>query len=301
VTNIRSGAGSLAAAKAPSAWMVVPALAFFVIFALVPLAFALGLSFTSWDGLTAPVFDGINQWITVLKDPVTYNALWLSLQVIVLSWVIQTPLSLLVGVFIAGKQRYRAVLAALYFLPLILSSAAIAIAWKALLDPNYGLGDALGIPFLNQNWLGNSAVVLYVVIFIIAWQFVPFHSLLYQAGARQIPPSLYEAAAIDGAGRMKQFFYITLPQLRNTIIASSTLMVVGSLTYFDIVYILTQGGPGYATRILPLDMYITGFSSTQFGAASVLAVILIVIGLLLALALTRFSGFNRMTSQQEGA
>ena len=86
--------------------------------------------------------------------------------------------------------------------------------------------------------------MLYVVIFAIAWQFVPFHTLLYQAGVRQIPTSLYEAASIDGAGRIKQFRYITLPQLRNTIVTSSTLMLVGSLTYFDLIFVLTAGGPG---------------------------------------------------------
>ena len=87
--------------------------------------------------------------------------------------------------------------------------------------------------------------MLYTVIFIIAWQFIPFHTLLYQGGVRQIPASMYEAATIDGAGPIRQFFSITLPQLRNTIITSSTLMLVGSLTYFDLVYVLTQGGPGY--------------------------------------------------------
>ncbi|KRC51963.1 ABC transporter [Leifsonia sp. Root227] len=300
MSTTRNG-GAVARLSAPSGWLVVPALVFFLVFAIAPLLIALGLSFTSWDGLTAPVFNGIANWVNQLSDPVTYNALWLSFQVIVFSWIVQTPLSLLLGVFTAGRQKYRSVLAALYFLPLILSSAAIAIAYKALLDPNYGIGAALGIPFLSQDWLGNPALVLYVVIFVIAWQFIPFHSLLYQAGARQIPASLYEAAQIDGAGRVKQFFFITIPQLKNTIIASSTLMVVGSLTYFDIVYILTQGGPGYATRLLPLDMYLTGFSASDLGGASVLAVILVVIGLLLAAGLTKFSGFNRMSSQQDGA
>ncbi|PZF59059.1 sugar ABC transporter permease [Curtobacterium sp. MCBD17_013] len=293
--------GAVIDGSAPSSWFVIPALAMFLAFAIIPLVIALGLSFTSWDGLTAPVFNGIRNWITQLGDPLTYHALWLTLQVIVISWVIQTPMSVLVGVFVSGKQRYRAVLAALYFLPLILSSAAIAIAFKALLDPNYGVGHAFGLPALSKDWLGSPATALYVVIFVIAWQFIPFHSLLYQAGARQIPASLYEASQIDGAGRVRQFFSITLPQLRNTIITSSTLMIVGSLTYFDIVYVLTQGGPGYATRILPLDMYLTGFSASDLGDASVLAVILVVIGLVIALALTRFSGFNRMTSEQEGA
>src|SRR5690606_14218686 len=145
-----------------------------------------------------------------------------------------------------------------------------------------GIGSALHLPILVQDWLGNPRLVIYVVVFIIAWQFVPFHTLLYQAGARGIPVQLYEAATIDGAGTLQQFFHITLPQLRNTIVTSSTLMLTGSLTYFDVVYVLTAGGPGNATRLLPLDMYLTGFQTNQMGLASVLAVILVVIGLALA-------------------
>jgi raffinose/stachyose/melibiose transport system permease protein len=279
---------------------VAPALAFFLVFAIVPLLVALYLSFTRWDAISDPVWVGFANWPKVLTDPVTINALILSLKVIVISWVVQTPISLLLGVFTAGRQRYRAVLAAVFFLPLILSSAAIAIAFKAILDPNFGLAASLGIPFLKQDWLGNQDLILYVVVFIIAWQFVPFHTLLYQGGVRQIPASLYEAAEIDGASRVQQFFAITLPQLRYTIVTSSTLMVVGSLTYFDVIFVLTGGVPSSGIRILPIDMYVTGFSANQMGEASVMAMVLVVIGLLLALGLTKFSGFAKMTSQQEG-
>ncbi|HAM27956.1 MAG TPA: ABC transporter [Microbacteriaceae bacterium] len=280
--------------------MIAPALTFFLVFAIVPLAVALYLSFTKWDAISDPVWVGLANWPKVLTDPVTITALVLSLKVIVISWVVQTPISLLLGVFTAGRQRYRGVLAAVFFLPLILSSAAIAIAFKAILDPNFGLAASLGIPFLKQDWLGNQDLILYVVVFIIAWQFVPFHTLLYQGGVRQIPASLYEAAEIDGASRMQQFFAITLPQLRYTIVTSSTLMVVGSLTYFDVIFVLTGGVPSAGIRILPIDMYVTGFSANQMGEASVMAMILVVIGLLLALGLTKFSGFAKMTSQQEG-
>jgi len=129
---------------------------------------------------------------------------------------------------------------------------------------------------------------------------VPFHTLLYQGGVRQIPVSLYEAAEIDGAGRLRQFWSITLPQLRYTIVTSSTLMVVGSLTYFDVIFVLTAGVPSSGIRILPIDMYVTGFSANQMGEASVMAMILVVMGLLLALAMTRLTGFSKMASQQEG-
>ncbi len=285
----------------PSLAMALPALLFFVVFALVPLGGVVVLSLTSWNGLNTPTWAGLTNWTGAITDPVTHHALWLTLKIMVFTWLVQTPISLLLGVFTAGTQKYRAVLAVLYFLPLLLSSAAVAIAYKALLDPNFGMSRAFHLDALSQDFLGNPRLVLYVVIFAIAWQFVPFHTLLYQAGVRQIPTSLYEAASIDGAGRVKQFRYITLPQLRNTIVTSSTLMLVGALTYFDLIFVLTGGGPGDATRVLSLDMYLTGFSANDMGTASVLAVILVAAGLLLSWGITKLTGFSQMRSELEGA
>jgi raffinose/stachyose/melibiose transport system permease protein len=197
------------------------------------------------------------------------------------------------------------VYAALYVLPLLLSTAGIALMWEALLDPNFGgltaLSRSLNLGFLRQNWLGNPSITLYVVIALIAWQFIPFHALLYQMGRRQIPDVLYEAARLDGASPAQMFWRVTLPQLRYTVVTSSTLIIVGSLTYFDIVYIMTNGGPGYTTRVLSLDMYQAAFQQNEFGYASVLAVVLGVVGVGIALGLVRFSGFGSMASQQEGA
>lgn len=284
----------------PSPLMALPALLIFGVFAVLPLGGVVVLSLMHWDGIGDPGWTGLANWGAALGDPATYHAIWLSVQVMVISWLFQTPVSLLLGVFIAGRGRYRAVLGVLYFLPLLLSAAAIAIAFKALLDPNFGMSRAFGIKALSQDWLGDPTLALYVVIFVIGWQFMPFHTLLYQAGVRQIPRQLYEAAEIDGAGRVRQFFSITLPQLRYTIITSSTLMLVGSLTYFDLVFVLTGGGPGDATRFLPLDMYLSGFSNDDMGRASTLAVLLVVAGLALSLGLARLAGFRR-GSQLEGA
>lgn len=286
--------------KSALAWLTVPALIFFVVFALAPLVGVLVLSFANWDGIGAIGAAGLENWSSVLTDPGLYNALGLTFLIMIVSWLVQTPISLLLGVFTAGTQRYRAALAVLYFLPLLLSSAAVAIAYKALLDPNFGLAMGLGLPFLAQDWLGVPQLALGLVIFVIAWQFVPFHTLIYQGGVRQIPKSLYEAAQIDGAGIIKQFFHITLPQLKYTIITSSTLMVVGSLTYFDLIFVLTGGGPGNSTRILALDMYLRGFRANLMGPASVIAVILVVIGLVLALFLQRLGGKDKQGSQLEG-
>jgi raffinose/stachyose/melibiose transport system permease protein len=280
--------------------MALPAVALFAGFALFPMLLVFLLGFTTWDGLGAPRWSGVASWRDAVTDPVTQLGAWLTLKLMLLSWVIQTPISLLLGVFVAGRERYRGVLAIFYFVPLLLSTVAIGVTFHALLDPNFGLGMAPSLAFLAKDWLGDPELVLYSIVGVVSWQFIPFHTLLYQAGARQIPPVLYEAARIDGAGRLAQFWHITLPQLRYTIVTSSMLMFIGSLTYFDVVYVMTQGGPGDATRLLPLDMYLTAFSRRDMGRASAIASLLVVVGLLLSLAIMRFSGFARMRSQQEG-
>jgi len=305
-TSRRRAAAGLAAREisrtaGPSGWFAVPALLLFFAFALLPIVGVIALSFTSWNGLGAITFDGTASWQKVLADPVTLNALVVTGKIMLFSFIVQAPISLLLGAFTAGLQKYRAILAVLYFVPLLLSSAAVAIAFKALLDPNFGLGPMSGIPLLQQDFLGNPDLVLFVVIFVIAWQFVPFHTLIYQGGVKQIPKSLYEAAEIDGANRVQQFFSVTLPQLKYTIITSSTLMIVGSLTYFDLIFVLTAGGPGYSTRLLPLHMYLTGFRANDMGAASALGVILVLVGLVLAVVLQRFGGRDRSASQLDGA
>jgi raffinose/stachyose/melibiose transport system permease protein len=296
----RTGA-TRAGATGSVTWMVLPALVFFTAFGLVPLLGVLGLSFTRWDGIGDIHPAGLASWRAVLDNPGLPHALKITFLVMILSWAVQTPASILIGVFLAGHEGYRGFLAVLYFIPLLLSSAAIAVAYKALLDPNFGLGAGLHIGFLSQDWLGKDKLALGVVIFIVSWQFIPFHSLIYQGGVRQIPRSMYEAAEIDGAGRIRQFWSITLPQLKYTIIASSTLMVVGSLTFFDLIFVLTAGGPGDATRVLALDMYKTGFQANLMGQASGIAVILVLVGLGLALLLRRIGGGGSSDSQLEGA
>ena len=282
-------------------WLALPALAFFVVFGLVPLVGVLLLSFTTWDGIGTIQPSGLTSWRAALSDPGLPHALRVTFLIMALSWLFQTPMSILLGVFLAGRQRYRAFMSVFLFIPLLLSSAAIAITYKALLDPNFGLGAGLHLDFLSQDWLGQPNLAIATVVFVVSWQFIPFHSLIYQGAVRQIPESMYEAAQIDGAGRVRQFFSITLPLLKNTIITSSTLMVVGSVTFFDIIFVLTQGGPADATTNLALAMYKKGFQANLMGEASAIAVIIVLLGLALALLLRRLGGRDTTASQLEGA
>lgn len=286
--------------KGPSLLYALPALLLFGLFAAIPLVGVVILSLTNWDGLGAVTWNGIGNWIRMLHDPLVLNGLKLTVILTVVSWLVQTPICILLGVFMAGKQRYRAFLSVFYFIPLLFSSTAVAIAFKNLLDPQFGLGKALGWKWLAHNWLGDPNTALWTLIVVVSWCFIPLHSLLYQGAVRQIPQSLYEAAMLDGAGTVRQFFSITLPQIKYTFATDSTLMIVGSLTYFDLVYVMTAGGPGNATRILPLDMYLKGFKSYDMGGASVVGVIILVMGIAISLLLNKLSGSDKMESQMEG-
>ncbi|KIH99048.1 ABC transporter [Streptomonospora alba] len=284
--------------------LLMPAMLFFTVFALGPLIAALCLSFLQWNGITPPQWSGLENWGRAFTDPATLDSIKLTLLVIALSWLIQTPASILLGAFLAGYQRYRALLGVFYFLPLLFSAVAVGLIWQAILSPQGALNSLLraaGADAITQPWLGSSSTAIYAVIIVIAWQFIPLHTLLYQAAVRQIPQQFYEAARIDGAGKIRQFVSVTLPQLKYTLITSSILIVNGSITYFDIVFVLTGGGPEGSTRILPLHMYITAFQETQIGYGSAIAILMVVLGLALSLVLLRISGFSRMESQAEGA
>ena len=219
-----------------------------------------------------------------------------------LSWLVQTPMSILLGVFLAGHQRYRGLLAVLYFIPLLLSSAAIAITYKALLDPNFGLGAGLHIavpdpglarpaePRARRRRLRRVLAVHPVPLADLPRRGAADPALDVRGGRRSTAP-----------GRVRQFFSITLPQLKYTIITSSTLMVVGSLTFFDLIFVLTAGGPADATRRWRWTCTRPGFQANLMGPASAIAVILVLVGLALALLLRRLGGRDATASQLEGA
>lgn len=285
-------------------WFLLPPVALFASLVVLPIVLAVLLSFCSWDGTSAIQFTGLANWQQFIHDPSALAALERTGVLVILSWVIQEPIALALGVFAAGRQRHRALLTAVYFLPMLISAASLGILWSLLLSPiNGGVTYAsthFGLFFLNHQWLGDPNLVMGTVITLVAWEFIPFHSLLFEAGARQIPKSIYEAASIDGIGPYRRFFRITLPMLRHTIVTSSTLNLVGSLTVFDLIYTLTGGGPGQSSRVLALAQYLQGFEALDFGYASVLAVVLGVLAVVVSLVLIKVTGFGKMRSQSEG-
>lgn len=295
----RPGAADQQVGRPGVVW-ALPAALFFGLFALLPMVLVLVLSFTQWSGLGSPEFVGTENWSRLLDDPVMLKSIGLSLVLTALGVVTQTPVAMLLGVWAAGHQWNRAVLSAIFFVPLLLSAAAVSVLWRAVLDPNFGVPAQMEWLFGDGNLFGNQSTAIAVLVFVSLWQFTPLHALIYQGAAKAVPPMLYEAAEIDGAGRVRSFFAITLPQLRNTMITSVILMVVGGLTTFDTVLILTNGGPGTDTTITAFYMYQKAFRGFDFGLASAIAVVLVVAATAISLVMVRLSGYDKMRSELEG-
>ncbi|AJP04599.1 ABC transporter [Streptomyces cyaneogriseus subsp. noncyanogenus] len=296
----RPEASSAARVGRPGFLWALPATVFFALFAIAPLIMVAVLSFMSWNGLGSPEFVGLDNWSRLADDPVMLKSVWLTLLLTALGVVIQTPLSILLGVWAAGHQRNRAVLSVVYFIPLLLSATAVSVLWRALLDPNFGIPARATWLFGDGNLFGEQATAIGVLAFVSTWQFTPFHTLIYQGAARAIPQVLYQAAEIDGAGRYRQFFHITLPQLRNSVVTSMILMIVGGLTTFETVLILTQGGPGTDTTISAYYMYQKAFKGFDFGAGAAIALALVIAATIVSLIVVRVSGYDKMRSDMEG-
>ncbi|MFF4898012.1 carbohydrate ABC transporter permease [Streptomyces sp. NPDC001068] len=299
-TRRRAAGSSTANAARPGFGWALPAALFFAVFAIVPLVMVAVLSFMTWNGLGSPQFVGMDNWSRLLDDPVMLKSIWVTLLLTALGIVVQTPLSVLLGVWAAGYQRNRAVLSVIYFVPLLLSGTAVSVLWRALLDPNFGIPADAAWLFGDGNLFGRQTTAIGVLAFVSTWQFTPFHTLIYQGAARAVPQVLYQAAEIDGAGRYRQFFHITLPQLRNSMITSVILMTVGGLTTFETVLILTQGGPGTDTTISAYYMYEKAFKSFDFGAGAAIALTLVVASTVISLIVVRVSGYDKMRSTMEG-
>jgi raffinose/stachyose/melibiose transport system permease protein len=282
----------------------LPALALLAVFVVTPLVTGIVLSFSSWQGAGPVPWVGFRNWSRLLHNPDTASAFERTLIAAFFSWVFQIVVGGAIGIYLAGRHRYRAVLAVVFFVPMVLSSTAVAIIWLNFLDPNFGaFQPALRFFHLHVTAapLGTTSTALYAVTAVVCWQFIPFTSLLFLGGRRGIPESLYEAAALDGARGVQALWHITLPQLRYTIVTASILVLVGSLSYFDLYLVMTNGGPGNATTVLALRMYDQAFQASNIGAGSAIAVSIGLFGLLASLVMVKLSGYGRMESQQEGA
>jgi raffinose/stachyose/melibiose transport system permease protein len=273
--------------------LLVPPIVLFLGFVIVPMIFAVWYSLYNWSGF-GPLNDfiGTANYTGVLTGPVFHQALLHNVIIAVLSLVIQLPISIGLALLLNRRMRGRTFLRLAVFAPFVLSEATAAVMWYELLQPGGPL-DALlkaaGLGGLVHYWLASTSLVLYSVFVVATWKYIGFGIVLLLAGLQGIPPELREAAAIDGATPWQLTRAITLPLLAPTIRIWGFITVIGSLQIFDIVWVLTEGGPAGASSTITSYMVLQGVDSTDFGFASAIAVILFAFCLVFALVYQRFA------------
>jgi raffinose/stachyose/melibiose transport system permease protein len=284
--------GSVWRRRATIVAFLLPALTIYVLLTLLPIVQGAFYSGFDWNGL-GPIDDfvGLQNYRDALSDPVFLGAIRHVFVILVLSLVLQLPFALGLAVLLNLRMRGRALLRLLFFLPFVLSDVITAIVWRLLLQPGALLDstmESVGLAGQVQLWLADPDVVLYTVFVVVSWKYFGFHMILYLAGLQQIPPELEEAAAIDGASRWQSFRYVTLPLLGPTIRISVFLSMIGSLQLFDLVWVMTGGGPVGASHTTVTYMLERGFERSQLGYGSAVAVLAFLLSFLLALTYQRF-------------
>lgn len=236
------------------------------------------LSFTDWDGLNPPQFVGLANYAEMLTSEAVLNAL--GHNVLWTIFFLTVPMSMgLVGAFLLSRlRRGQTLFRILYFIPYVLATVITAAIWRQILDPDGGIGAALaslGFPFLaDVNFLGNPALALGSVAFVNNWQWWGFLLVIFLSAMQSVNPSLYEAAQLDGAGPLREFWHITLPSIRPTFVFLALMTIIWSFLVFDYIYVLTQGGPAGATDVLSTVLYREAFENRRQGYASAIAMLL---------------------------
>jgi raffinose/stachyose/melibiose transport system permease protein len=259
---------------------LLPALAVFTAFVLLPLAHAVWISFFDWDGLTVGTWTGLHNYGEVLSDPALRSAFGHSLILLVFYAVLPLLIGLLLAGLLARAQvRGQALFRTILFLPQVIAMVVVAVMWRMIYDPENGalnkLLRAVGLP--GKSWLGDFGWALPSVGFVGTWVYFGLAMVLLTAGVQKIPQSLFDAARVDGAGPVREFFAVTLPALRGEIAVTLTLTTIYALRNFDLVYNTTKGGPGDATSVPAYQVYDRAFQTGKVGSAAAIGISLAIV------------------------
>lgn len=277
-------------------FFLAPAFLLFTAVLLVPICQAIYYSFCNYEVLKKPEWIGLDNYIKLFKKDETMKiALKNSIFFMVFSAVSQQITGIVIAAVLSNlKVRSKNFFKNIYYLPCVLSSAALGLLWMFIFNPRIGLNQVLAlIGIEGPMWLmetkGFIILPMWVIAFVALWQYMGTTMMLYMAQISGINGSLYEASYIDGAGKMKAFRFITLPLLKPMVTTSLSLNCIGSLKFFDLIYNMTEGGPNYKTSVLATHLYEQGFKYNKYGYASAIAVVLLILCLIVTGLIKRFT------------
>ncbi|WP_138755954.1 carbohydrate ABC transporter permease [Paenibacillus sinopodophylli] len=271
-----------------------PALLIFLAVIIVPISMSIYYSFFQWNGVSAKVFNGFGNFNQLFQDPILWTSLKNSVYLTLGALFIQLPVGLFLAIVLGYKLRGSNFLKTIYFTPVMLSTAVLGILWGQIYDPNFGLLNnlliQLGLDQWAHAWLGDEATALGSVIAVVAWQFIGFYIIVYFGALQGISDEVLEAARVEGAGEWKIIFSIQIPLIWPTITFTVLNCVINSLKYFDLIYIMTGGGPNNSSEVLASYMMKNAFRMMDFGYGSTISTFLLLFGLCLALIISKVLG-----------
>ncbi|MBL3648261.1 sugar ABC transporter permease [Bacillus vallismortis] len=268
---------------------LVPALVF-LLFVYIPIFENVFLSLFQWSSFSPEkTFIGLKNYVELFHDPVFYQALTNNVLYAVISIVCQVFGGLILAAVLEDKlvRKWSPFFRTVFFLPVVISMTVIALLFDFIYNPETGLLNqllqAVGLDQLTRAWLGDNNTAMLSVIFVSQWQSVGYIAMLYIVSIQKIPDELYEAARLDGAGKIQQFFHITIPQTKEMSFVAVVMTLTGAFTVFNEPYILTGGGPGNASEVLSTFLYKSAFTKDMMGYASAIATVVLIITLTLSL------------------
>jgi len=287
--------------------MLAPTLILFVLFIAYPLWNTLTLSLTDARlSSSARAFVGVANFRELFGDPVFWMSIKNNVIILVGSVVFQVGLGAILAAIChrAVRRRTSTVARTIIFIPILMSAAAVGLLWALIFNPSIGaVGPVLhffNLPAPGEGFLGDPNLAIFAILFVACWQYTGFMMVMLFAGMQAIPVEIYEAATLDGASEPKILWNITLPGIRNVLMAAILITMIGSFKAFDTVFVLTNGGPYHASEVLGTYLYKEAFSLNRVGYASAIAVVLLLFSVILSIAQLRIQGRDDGASQNRG-
>lgn len=275
-------------------FFLFPALIFFVLIVFLPIFISGYYSTLDWDGLSKPVFVGLQNYKELFANTTGGFVLSIknSLLFVLVSVFIQLPISLFLALVLANGVKGEKFFLNVYFIPVIISTVVIGQLWMKIYNPDYGLLNSflksIGLGSMAKTWLGDPTTALGASFVPTLWQYVGYHMLLMYAAIKSIPTDIYEAAKLDGASGIKMAFKITIPLIKPMLKVCVTFSVIGALKIFDLVYVLTNGGPNHASEVPSTLLVNNIFVRSMYGYGSAIAIFIILECLILTGVIQKF-------------
>jgi raffinose/stachyose/melibiose transport system permease protein len=286
-------------------WVIVlglfPALLIYVTFAIYPIFSSVYYSFMEWDGLSKMSFIGLNNYKEALQDTAFWNSFKNNIFVVIASVFGQLPIALALAIILNRKIRGNSIFRRIGFLPVIVSTVIISLTWNMIYNSEEGLINSflalIGLESLAQNWLGDPQWAMISVCITIIWQSVGVYLIIYLAALQNIPTEVYEAADMDGASEWTKTWKITIPMIRETVLVTVILCISGSLRTFDLIYVMTNGGPANSTDVMAIYMFNETFSFLRYGYGSAVSLLIFIFSLGLILISSKLIGGKKIGAE----